>query len=224
MNEPVFARADSFLARHQGLVVPLAYLGLMLLGVFHSWLFFLNLGVNILNFADPGDFLLAPLRDPFVILLSIAPLPLYWFFTLSNRTWAARRSAGGKDAASTAEMVRRSRQAAWLATALWFLAFSLRYANWHGDHIKDGGGMRVTVLLSNGERLAAPGDSTVALVGTTTRYVLFYAAAPPKAGRLHIVPVDQIVRMTKERRPMRRSAVSAPAPARAPVADTTVAR
>ena len=84
--------------------------------------------------------------------------------------------------------------------------------------------MRVTVLLSNSERLAAPGDSMVALVGTTTRFVLFYAAAPPKAGRLHLVPVDQIVRMTKERRPMRRSAVSAPAPARAPVADTTVAR
>jgi len=214
------ARAESFLARHQGLVIPLAYLALMLLGVFHSWLFFLNLGVNILNFADPGDFLLAPLRDPFVILLSIAPLPLYWFFTLSNRVWAARRIAKGKDTASTAELVRRSRQAAWLATALWFLAFSLRYANWSADRIKDGGGTRVSALLANGERLAAPGDSTVALVGTTTRYVLFYAAGASRPGRLHIVPVDQIVRMTKERRPRR--AVRTPAPA--PLADTALTR
>jgi len=66
-------RFGRFAVEHQGLVVPLAYVALVLLGMFHMALYYWRFGVNVIAFAQPVDFLLSPLSDVLVIVVSILP-------------------------------------------------------------------------------------------------------------------------------------------------------
>lgn len=44
--------------------------------MFHRALVFLMFRINVFDYAEPSDFLLAALRDPLIILVCIAPIPL----------------------------------------------------------------------------------------------------------------------------------------------------
>jgi len=57
-------------------MLTLGYLFLTALGMFHRALVFLMFRINVFDYAEPSDFLLAALRDPLIILVCIAPIPL----------------------------------------------------------------------------------------------------------------------------------------------------
>lgn len=196
-----FWRAGRTLVRHQALAIPLAYVGLILLGMFHMALFFAHFRLNALDFAEPSDFLLAPLSDPLVILVSIAPFFLFAALRPANRWYRAYVDKRRKKPLTEAQRARQEQSYArmgWLATALWILAFSLTYARWRSERIEDGNVPRVRVQLMNGQRLGSARDSTVALIGATTQYCFFYAGrrdsstGPPS---VTIVPVVNVARM-----------------------------
>ena len=44
--------------------------------MFHRALVFLMFRINVFDYAESSDFLLAALRDPLIILVCIAPIPL----------------------------------------------------------------------------------------------------------------------------------------------------
>lgn len=65
----------------------------------HTFVRFYRFGVNILDFAEPSDFLLAPVRDPLVILATIVPILLVsWYLSaaqrMGDRAYARRRATG----------------------------------------------------------------------------------------------------------------------------------
>ncbi len=164
--EDLLRRGWDLLVQHQGLAIPLGYVALILLGMFHMVIYYARFRINALDFAEPGDFLLAPLSDPFVIVVSVLP---FFFFRLLRRLdpwWARRR--------------RR---------------------------IEEGRTRRMRVELANGQRLGTALDSTVALIGTTSKYAFYYvgrrdsSTGPPS---VTIVPVENVERMDlTARRPAR---------------------
>ena len=194
-------RAGQALVRHQSLAIPLAYVGLILLGMFHMALYFAQFRLNALDFADPSDFLLAPMADPLVIVVSIAPFPIFALFLTFDR-WVAGRIQRARNAmvddVKRARLDRQYRVLQIVGTVLWILAFSLNYARWRGDRIAEGKTSRVRVLLTNGERLGTAADSTVALIGTTTQYAFFYSGrrdSSTGAPMVSVVPVGNVARM-----------------------------
>lgn len=58
-----------------GLGLTLGYLFLTALGMFHRALVFLLFRINILDYAEPSDFLLAALRDPLITIACDVPIP-----------------------------------------------------------------------------------------------------------------------------------------------------
>ncbi|MEO6462107.1 MAG: hypothetical protein ABIP29_03440 [Candidatus Eisenbacteria bacterium] len=196
-------RLGGFVARHEGIAFTLAYLGLATIGMVHLAAFYAEFRINVLEFADISDFLLAPLRDPFVVLVSILPLPvlasLSWLGRLGERGWHRLRRTE-PDPRKKARDQRLNRILWPIAFVLWVLAFNLRYVDLTTDRIKAGHGKQVLAVDMDGKSLATPPDSTVTLLPGTARYAFFY-----RAGRdqLVIVPIDNLGSITT-RTPRRR--------------------
>ena len=62
---------------HLGILLTLSYLFLGALGMLHEALVFLMFRVNILDFAEPSDFLVAALRDPLIVVVSLVRMSCF---------------------------------------------------------------------------------------------------------------------------------------------------
>jgi hypothetical protein len=193
-----------FVARHEGIAFTLGYLALAAIGMVHLAAFYAEFRVNVLQFAEVSDFLLAPVRDPFVVLVTILPLPVFlildWLERLTTRGWHRVRRTQ-PDPEKVARGQRRNRVLWPIAFGLWVLAFNLRYVDMTTDRIKAGGGKQVEAMLMDGRSLAEAPDSTVTLLPGTARYAFFYRAG---ARDLVIVPIDNLRSLTVATPPPRR--------------------
>ena len=84
---------------HLGTAFTLGYLALIAVGMFHNVLLYLRFRINILDFAEPSDFLLAPFRDPLVAVATVVLIVLVgWYLKASERIGERirqrRRAAG----------------------------------------------------------------------------------------------------------------------------------
>jgi hypothetical protein len=205
-----WSRIGQFVLAHQGLAVPLAYVALVLLGMFHMALYYWRFGVNVVAFAQPVDFLLSPLADVLVIVVSILPIFIFAGFARFDRWFgAAVRKKAGKTRTpeQTAMDERVYRMAQIGGTLLWIIAFSLYYSRFRAERVERGETRRVRVELANGERLGSARDSTVALIGTTSQYAFFYSGrrdSSTGAPGVTIVPVDNVARIDQRARGRRR--------------------
>jgi hypothetical protein len=194
-------RFGRLVVEHQALAIPLGYVALVLLGMFHMALYYVRFRINALVFAQPGDFLLSPLSDPFVIVVSILPFFVFGLLRRFDRwlgtTWR-KRSGKVRTPEQTARDERVYRWLQVTGTALWILAFSLNYSLYRAERVEQGKTQRLRVELTNGARLGSERDSTVALIGTTSGYAFFYAGrrdSSTGAPRVTIVPVGNVARM-----------------------------
>lgn len=212
---PAPRRYEVLLGEHTGIAFTLAYVFLSALGMLHTSLVFLRFRVNIFDFAEPSDFLLAALRDPLVVLVCVAPVPFFWgqhrlFRWLEGRyprwsDWSRRVFRTGSFGAAA------TRRMNVLATLLWALAFSLNYANLVSDRIVRGEGKRVQVHLAS-EGLRPEGAlpaSRPLLLGRTSSFVFLYY---PAERQTRIVPVENIAQLVVERPPRRGEKAAVPTP------------
>jgi hypothetical protein len=188
---PRSAWAD--LAReHPGLLLSAAYLVLTFVGLSYELWFFWYFRINILEFVETSDFLLAALRTPLVIVLAVLPLLLVWLYFRLDR-WLRRRFPGferwqrrweGKPYNSPA--VNR---VVWtIFVLIYAFVFIQMYAQRVTDRIKAGHGREVHVELVSG----APLPSRALLLGTSAKFVFVYL---PAEKRTHILPIENVSRL-----------------------------
>jgi hypothetical protein len=183
----------TLLNEHTGVVLTLGYLALITIGILHESWVFVYFRVNILQYADPSDFVLAPLRDPLVIGATVAPLAGAWLYVRVMTRAADKLAAKRKQP----KKISKTPPWAWaLMTVLWVVAVSLNYSGYVAKEIREGRGSLVKVtFVSN----PAPADtSPTYLIGATGRAVFLYRL-PEK--RTEIVPFNNIARMTIVRPP-----------------------
>ena len=194
---------------HLALAITLAYLFLAAVGMLHRGFVFLHFRINLLDYAEPSDLLLAALRDPLIVLVCIAPIPLVALYfrgaaRLRTRYPDSFWATGG---ARGREFQRKHRDKLYVATVmLWALAFSLQYAGKVARDLRAGTGRRVQVDLITGS-VRAPGDTLwPLLIGTTQKYVFLYDNVREVTT---VVPVDNVAQLRYDRRRPRRP-VTAP--------------
>jgi hypothetical protein len=185
---------------HLALGLTLAYLFLATIGMLHRGLVLLFFRINLLDYAEPSDLLLSALRDPLIVLVSIAPIPLvalyfrgaYWLGRRYRDSFWATGGARGK------EFQRKHRGKLYVFTAItWALAFSMHYAIKVARDLRAGRGRRVQVELVTGT-VRPPGDTLLPLLlGTTQKFVFLYDDVRQVTS---VVPIDNVAQIRYDRR------------------------
>jgi hypothetical protein len=187
----------------------LLFLLVTTLGATYEFFFYLRFRVNILQFAEPLDFLFAAIRQPLVILFSVLPLPFLFFLKSSEQV--LRRWFAGYDRMSRSMETRP--MYAWLTAAtnvvfviVYFVLFTVLFSKLEARQIYRGGGRKVVITVA-----ANPAPLRGTLLGTTGKYVFLFVPADTST---HVIPLEGMAEMVVLRRARPASAATEPALAR----------
>jgi hypothetical protein len=189
-----------FAREHTTLAISLAYLFLTIVGAAFEFFLFLRFRVNVLQFAEPVDFVLAAIRHPVVIVFAALPIALLWVLEIVDT--GLRRIVP-----PYARWMARSESHPWYPSArastypifvvIYFALFTIKYSAYVSDRLHAGDGRPVTVEL-NAASGAEPRKLEGILIGTTLRYAFVYQSADSST---HVIPTESIVEMLIHRRP-----------------------
>ena len=179
---------------HPALILTGSYFFLTAIGFTYTSLLFLNFRINIIYFAEVSDFLLSALRDPVVILASIAPLPLFaLYFRLGFKL--RQRFPRYHSMAEKGEAMYAPWLLTWMPSIvvlLWALAFTAHYANYVADKIRSGQRRTIEAKFTEpGIQIKTP----AILLGTTRRFVFLHE---PLHRITHIIPNERIAELIVE--------------------------
>jgi len=186
-------RLARIFAEQPGLVLTAGYLVLTALGLGYQFAYFREFRVNILDYAEVSDFLLAALREPAVLLLALAPLPLLWALSNSSR-YLGRISPRFDNYVKSADTARARAIVHPLFVAIYFLLFALLYAEWKAGFIKRGVGNRVAITLQTTPVGGMPAGPAI-LLGKTSEFIFLYYRSER---RTHVIPIDNLARLVVE--------------------------
>lgn len=217
MSETPVASPRFRWAEHLGTILTVGYLLLVAIGMFHSLLGYRHFGINILDYAEASDFLLAPFHDPMVMLVTVLPALLAWgylsFFGRMSERAAARRRAEGKPRAwwesSEALQARVKPYVHLMPIALglfWVFVSASSYQRLNAYRAMRGEGTNVAVELSGGTMEQGTATRPLVLIGATSRYVFLFRTEEwrtvivPTESVQRILPVGSLPASTVERR------------------------
>ncbi|MGI9236503.1 MAG: hypothetical protein ACR2QZ_03860 [Woeseiaceae bacterium] len=69
MDTRAHGRLAAVFREHPALLVSSIYVAASAIGIFYSWAYLRQFGINVLNYAQISDFLIASLREPFTWLI-----------------------------------------------------------------------------------------------------------------------------------------------------------
>jgi hypothetical protein len=153
----------------------------------------------VFDYAEPSDFLLAALRDPLIILVCVAPIPLVALY-YRGAAWIQRRSKSKWLTGTEKQQAisRRYRRQLYALTAfLWALAASLHYASSVARDLRAGTGRRVHVELVSGAQTLPVDTMPQLLLGTTQKFLFLYDASRQVTS---VIPISNIARLRVDRR------------------------
>ena len=170
----------SLLREHPALILTALYVASSVIGMFYSWSFLRQFGINVFLFAQLSDFLIASLREPFTWALAILAIALVLFDNSLSRRVEQRGPPRWLRWYGSA----RYRMINTVVAIYIVFTFLYLFAAYQAKDTRDGEGQRVDVMLADG------GDARNALLlGTTGQYVFLYDA---DAARVDIHPVESI--------------------------------
>ena len=192
------------LQQNPGLGVTLIYLVISLIGLMFSWALFSEFNVNIFNFTEVSDFLLAALREPMTFVMAGSALLVTWiidWLTMHEARYWNIKSPKSKIAKAYVKSQKLGRHP--IARVFIFVLYSYLfisiYGSWKAKEIKAGKGQVIRVQLtepvpdSRGENQSGNGvviEGT--LLGSTNKYLFLY---DPESRITSAMPEENIVRV-----------------------------
>jgi hypothetical protein len=194
------------------------YLVLTAVGVAYAFFYFIRFRINILDYAQTGDFLVAALHEPVAIFYCILPVGILWL--LANfRRWLRRVSPRYDAYSARYERKWKVGPRYWdvvntALVALYALLFVIKYAEHEARVMRAGTRkqVRVRLLSDAGTPLAATGR-VATLIGSTAGYLFLYDRAGDST---YAVPVSNVAQVAVRSSPRRRDGAAAPALTPAP--------
>lgn len=184
---------------HIGTWLTLAYLALIVIGIFHEGILLARFRINVLDYAEPSDFLLAPIRDPLVILATVVPIVAIHYYIrgveIYSRRLRAKRVARGLPLRwwhGDPEKTDKNWAALLILILVWVVASGLHYERWAASRLREGHGTRVRVELTTGEVEGGNAASPVLLLGSTSRFFFLYRLTERQTV---IVPSESVLRI-----------------------------
>ena len=168
------------LRAHPALIVSALYVASSIIGMFYSWAYLRNFGINVFLYSQLSDFLLASLKEPFTWALVVFAVLL----VVSDN--AVSRRIGSRP---------RSRWIAWYGSPRYRLVnhfvaiyivfmFIYLFAAFQAKDARAGEGKIVDVLFAD-----SGAATTSLLLGTTGQFVFLY---DDSTERVDIHPIENI--------------------------------
>jgi hypothetical protein len=165
---------------HPALIVSAMYVAASVVGMFYSWAYLRQFGINVFNYAQISDFLLASLKEPFTWGLVFIAVALVLIDNASSRRFEHKTT---------------SKWLAWYGSPkyrfmnnfvaiLVVLLFLYSYAFAQARDTRDGDGKVVDVMFAD-----SGAATTALLLGTTGQFVLLY---DEDTERVDIHPIENI--------------------------------
>jgi hypothetical protein len=192
------------LERHPGALLTGLYLALTAIGIAYDFLYFRRFQVNILDYAETGDFLVAALRSPLAIIYSVVPVLVIWLVALLRR-WVRRVSPRYDAYAARYEKKWRTGALYWdvmntLLVVMYAFVFTAYYAKSVAVAAKSPAARRVRVEIAAAAGTAGPSNEVATMVGTTGKFLFLYF---PERDSTHVVPFENVLRVVTQARPER---------------------
>ena len=180
MSEDLNARFYAIFREHPALLVSALYVAASVVGMFWSWAYLRQFGINVFNYAQVTDFLIASLKEPFTWVLVVVAILLVKADNAFSRRVEKRAST------------RRFR---WYASPRYrfvnnfgviavVAVFIFTYATLEAENTREHGGHVVEVSFeAGGEARAAT------LLGTTGQFLFLY---DPMTQRVDIHPFENV--------------------------------
>jgi hypothetical protein len=191
MDDPT-RRLFSAMKEHPALGLTSGYLLISLLGLSYEWTLFRQFAVNYFHYAEVTDFLMGAFREPVTFALALSAVAVgklahlqlewedRWFRRREPRSWLGR----GYRRFSRSGFNRYSPVGLFF---LYVVLFIWIYSDHRAERIREGGGYRVQVTLS--ERSPADAAFSATLLGTSSRFVFLFEA---RAGLTWVVPHENL--------------------------------
>jgi len=193
------------LQQNPGLGFTLIYLAISMLGLLFSWALFSEFNINIFNFTEVSDFLLAALREPMTFLLAgsaiLVTRLLHWLGKIEIRHWAAKdpKTRFARFYLRSSKAVNSHPITQLVIFVLYSYLFISLYGGWKARQIKAGEGQVIRVQLTepvvdNRDENQAGSNVIIQgiLLGSTNKYLFLY---DPESGITSAMPEENIVRV-----------------------------
>ena len=180
MSDDLNDRFYAIFREHPALLVSALYVAASIVGMFWSWAYLRAFGINVFNYAQVTDFLIASLKEPFTwVLVALAIL-----MVMADNTYSMR-----------VEKRAKTRWFRWYGSPhyrfinnLGVIAlvgvFIFVYAKLEADDTREGEGRVVDVTFESG---GEPRSAT--LLGTTGQFLFLY---DPMTERVDIHPFENV--------------------------------
>ena len=173
----------SVLREHPALLVSALYVAASVIGMFYSWAFLRRFGINVFNYAQISDFLIASLKEPFTWALVLAAVLLVASDNAMSRRVERRGSKWFGWYGSPRYRFINNFAALYIV-----LAFIYLFAFFQAEDTHAGEGKVVDVVFADS------GDtSTSLLLGTTGQFVFLFDA---ESKEVNIHPFENIHSIT----------------------------
>lgn len=170
----------AILREHPALLVSALYLSASVVGMFYSWAYLRRFGINVFNYSQISDFLLASLKEPYTWGLVILAVMLVLIDNKSSMR--VERKRPGKLWAWYGSP--RYRFVNNFAAVLMVLAFIFAYANKQANDTLEGDARLVDVTFADSAE-----EQTYTLLGTTGQFVFLYDA---EVRRVFVHPFEAV--------------------------------
>jgi hypothetical protein len=155
----------ALLRQHPALLVSAVYVTASVIGMLFSWDFLRLFGINVFNYAQIGDFLLASLKEPFTWVIVIMSVLL----VMADNAMSRRVERRGKRRFLWWYGSRRYRTLNYIGAIVLIVMFTHVYAQLKKERVLAGGGRLVKVQLTESVE-----TSQVVLLGTTGTFIFLY--------------------------------------------------
>ena len=180
MSDDPDRRLYGVFREHPALIASGIYVFASFVGMFWSWAYLRRFGINVFNYAQISDFLLASLKEPFTWVLVLLA------FVMVQADNAYSRRVGRR---------AKTRRFRWYGSPKYrfinnfgvlalVCVFIFVYAKLEADNTRDGQGKSVDVLFEDSGKAR-----TATLLGTTSQFIFLYDS---ETDRVDIYPHEAI--------------------------------
>jgi hypothetical protein len=165
---------------HPALLVSALYVAASTIGMFYSWAYLRHFGINVFNYAQLSDFLLASLKEPYTWVLVFLVVFLVVIDNASSRRFERKGSSRWFGWYGS----RRYRFVNNFGAISMVLIFIFAHASSQSRHTKAGDVKRIDMTFADSGAV-----KSAALLGTTGQFVFLYDTATK---RVDIHPIESI--------------------------------